>query len=311
MKSTIQPLDFGLRAGEASLLDVLVSHTNRWGEINLCMEQLGDLTGSSRTTLWRRMTVLEEKGLIETTRTKRNYGKLYKNRYKLLVFKIETSTAGQSSHIDNLTTVTTVTTKVKNTSYSLWGFAPEMEEIEMVNKWQDDDEVGGFGLLDGELPATQRQKPASKRDPKTRNQRPQHEWTPNDVASEFASQLYSKVRGIPGLLNIRKLAPILGKYRKDYGTTALFELEVIDMLINDSRRLADIKKDPANAYRIFLRMLATHGKKAQNNLEFEEIENEPELVIDYLIASDGKKFDNSMPGRVELKEYEKSLKEAE
>jgi hypothetical protein len=32
--------------------------------------------------------------------------------------------------------------------------------------------------------------------------------------------------------------------------------------------------------------------------------------LEFLIASDGTKFDKSMPGRVELAEYEQSLKEA-
>lgn len=180
-----------------------------------------------------------------------------------------------------------------------------------MNRWSDDDDdLGGFGLLEGEVPAAQRARPVSKRDPKTRNQRPQHEWTPNDTAAEFASQLYSRIRGIPGLLNVRRLAPILGKYRKDHGTTPLIEIEVMDMLLGDARRLADVKKDPANAWKIYLRMLATHGKKAQDNLEVDEpaLDNEP--AVEYIVASDGRKFDNSMPGRAALERYEEKLRRA-
>jgi hypothetical protein len=177
----------------------------------------------------------------------------------------------------------------------------------MVNNWQDDDNIGGFGLLDGEVPAAQRAKPVSKLDPKTRNIRPQHEWTPNDVASEFASQLYGKVRGIPGLINISRLAPILGKYRKDRGTTALFELEVINLMMNDDTRLHEVKKDPANAWKILLRMLATHGKKAQENIGQTEEELDEPIMERYIYASDGRKFDNSMPGRAALERWEEKI----
>jgi hypothetical protein len=277
------------------------ANVDRWGEIHLTMNELSELTGSSRTTLWRYLVALQDVGIIETRRTKRNYGKLFKNVYKI----IETSTASPSDNtvVDNQVTEII---KVKNTSYSLWGFAPEGEKM---NRWSDDDDIGGFGLLEGEVPASQKPKPTSKRDTKTRNQRPQDQWTPNDVAAEFSSQLYSRIRGIPGLLNVNKLAPILGKYRKDYGTTALLELEVMAMMMGDDRRLADVKKDPANAWRIFLRMLATHGKKAKDNLE------EPSAVdiveeVEYIVASDGRKFDNSMPGRAAVERYEEKLRRA-
>ena len=300
-------LDKGLTPREFFLLAVLFRNVDRWGDVNLTQEELTELTGSSRTTLWRDMTSLEGHGLVDVSRTKRNYGKLYKNRYKLLCLSRETSTP---SEVDltttKLSTTGTTLTKEKNTTYSLWGSAPK-EEKEMVNNWQDDDNIGGFGLLDGEVPAAQRAKPVSKRDPKTRNNRPQHEWTPNDVASEFASQLYGKVRGIPGLINISRLAPILGKYRKDRGTTALFELEVINLMMNDDTRLHEVKKDPANAWKILLRMLATHGKQAQENIGQTDEELDEPIMERYIYASDGRKFDNSMPGRAALERWEEKI----
>jgi biotin operon repressor len=300
-------LDKGLTPREFFLLAVLFRNVDRWGDVNLTQEELTELTGSSRTTLWRDMTSLEQHGLVDVSRTKRNYGKLYKNRYKLLCLSRETSTPSEVVlTTTKLSTTGTTLTKEKNTTYSLWGSAPK-EEKEMVNNWQDDDDIGGFGLLEGEVPAAQRAKPVSKRDPKTRHNRPQHEWTPNDVASEFASQLYGKIRGIPGLINISRLAPILGKYRKDRGTTALFELEVINLMMNDDTRLHEVKKDPANAWKILLRMLATHGKKAQENLGQTDEELDEPIMERYIYASDGRKFDNSMPGRAALERWEEKL----
>lgn len=301
-------LDKGLTPREFYLLAVLCRNVDRWGDVDLTMEQLGELTGSSRTTLWRDMTALESHGLVDVSRTKRNYGKLHKNKYKLLCFELETSTAVSNDLDEQVTNKDklTITTKVKNTSYSLYGSAVEGKK-ETMNKWSDDDDIGGFGLLEGELPSAKKLPAVSKKDAKTRHTRPQHEWTPNDVASEFASQLYSKIRGIPGLLNINKLAPILGKNRKVHGTTALMELEVITLMMNDNQVLYRIKQDPANAWRVFLRMITTHGQRALENLGLDDATLDIEVRDKYVYAKDGTKFDNSMPGRRELQQYEESL----
>jgi predicted transcriptional regulator len=257
------------------------------------MDDIGDYTGYGRTTISKAVASLELAGLIQVTRTKRNYGKLYFNKYKLLPCSpVRTSTADTSSN-DNLTTVTT---KELNTSYLISAEA-QKDEDGVVNKWKDDDGVGGFGLLDSDKPASS----DVKKTPKTRHSRPKAEWTSSDVASEFAYQLYQRVRGVPGLINISKLAPVLGKYRKDYGTTALYELQVLDKLLGDNRLLAEVKKAPHNAWKLFLRMLATEGGSAT-------IEAPTEDIVEQLVASDGRKFDNSVPGRLALDRYEKKLK---
>jgi DNA-binding Lrp family transcriptional regulator len=327
-------LDKGLTPRQYFLLAHLYRNVDRWGEVNLTSEELEQLTNTSRTTVWRDMTALEEAGLVDTYRTRRDFNKFSKNRYTLiapcfqpetepcftpetsdlktvsLCFPPETSTA---DYVDSNKLLTKVTTLESNTSYLIYNDASGVvlekkkpkREKKMVNKWQDDDDIGGFGLLDGEVPASQRQKPISKRDPKTRHNRPQHEWTSLDVASEFASRMYDKVRGIPGLVNVQKLAPILSKYRRDYGLTSVMELEVMDMLLGDDRKLVAVKKDPTNAYRIFLKMLSTHNQKAIANLGLNNLDEAPREQ--YVYASDGKKFDNSMPGRRAMKDYEQKL----
>ena len=293
-----------LSKSEKRLLEALEGLVDRWGEINATMVELGQITGYGRTALSKAAGSLQAAGLIRIVRTKRNFGKLYKNRYFLLQSEKRTSTADYSD-LDSQLDITTVTTKVINTSYLLC--AKAQEEGDMVNKWEDDEGLGGFGLLEGELPAAQKPKPVSKRDPKTRHQRPKAEWTTWDVSSEFAYQLYQNVRGIPGLVNISKLAPVLGKYRKDHGTTALYELEVLEMLVGDERNLVKVKKEPHNAWKLFLRMMATHGNQAT-----EQIIAETETAIreEFLFASDGKRFDNSMPGRVALENHEQKLRRA-
>lgn len=327
-------LDKGLTPRQYFLLAHLYRNVDRWGEVNLTSEELEQLTNTSRTTVWRDMTVLEDLNLVQTYRTRRDFNKFSKNRYTLvapcfttetepcfqpetsdektvsLCFPPETST---TDYVDSNKLLTTVTTLESNTSYLIYNDASSVvlekkkpkREKKMVNKWQDDDDIGGFGLLDGEVPAAQRQKPISRRDPKTRHNRPQHEWTAQDVASEFATRMYDKVRGVPGLVNVAKLAPVLNKYRSEYGLTPIMELDVLDMLMGDDRKLQAVKKDPVNAYKIFLKMLATHNQKSITNLGLENLDSAP--IQQYVYASDGKRFDNSMPGRKAMQSYEQKL----
>jgi biotin operon repressor len=283
------------------------------------MEELTNLTGYGRTSLSKAVQGLQDAGLISIKRTKRNLGYLHKNVYVLSDRtsldkgrSLQRTTTASNIAIEVVKTtklskpVTTVTTVEKDTSYLFNGSAVEKENM---NRWtEDDDNIGGFGLLDGETSSSQKPKTVSKRDSKTRHLRPQHEWTANDMASEFAARLYDKVRGIPGLVNINRLAPVLGKYRKERGTTALYELEVLDLLMMDEGRLRQVKQDPANAWKIYLRMLATHGQKALTKMGVDDVSLDITPADKYVYASDGRKFDNSMPGRAALERHETKIK---
>lgn len=261
------------------------------GTVEAGMDDFADYTGYGRTSISKAVSGLEEAGLIQITRTKRNLGKLSYNKYLLIPCSPpRTSTADKVTKSVKLTN----TTKGLKTSSLIEGEA--LEENKM-NRWKEDDDTVGFGLLD-----EPKKEETIKRTPNTRHQRPKESWTPGDVASEFASQLYSRIRGIPGLINVSKLAPVIGKYRKQYGTSALYELQVLDILLNDARKLDLVKKEPHNAWKLFLRMLATEGTKIVNAVAPEENRDE------FLFASDGRKFDNSIPGRLALKEHEEELR---
>ena len=288
----------GLLPREAALLGVLESNEDRWGEIRLTMEELSELTDMSRSTLWRALVALKEKGYVAVTRTKRNLGRLYKNVYKIL--NRETSTAGQGNSLTTLTDLTTVTTKVNNTSYCLGRDAPE--EGKMVNKWSsEDDGLVGFGLIDSYVPVEK-----VKKVPKTRHLRPQSEWTHMDVASEFTTRIYDKVRGIPGMVNTRDLAIALAANRKKFGITAEQEMKIMDQFFTNEQNLLAIKKFPKRTQGIFLNFITRTIADISNSVTIEQaVEMADQL--EYLVASDGKKFVKSASGRQELKEYEEEL----
>lgn len=261
------------------------------GTVEAGMDDFADYTGYGRTSISKAVSGLEEAGLIEITRTKRNLGKLSYNKYLLLP-----CSPGRTPTADKVVKSVTVTktTKVLKTSSLIEGTALKEENM---NRWKEDDDTIGFGLLDEPVKVE-----TIKRTPSTRHQRPKDNWTPGDVASEFASQLYSRIRGIPGLINISKLAPVIGKYRKQYGTTPLYELQVMDLLLNDARKLVLVKKEPHNAWKLYLRMLATEG----NRVVAPQSAEEPR--VDVLVSTDGRQFDNSIPGRLALKEHEEELR---
>jgi hypothetical protein len=312
-------LDLGLKPNEFYLLASLFRHADKSGVVDLTMEQLSGMVGMSRTTLWREMSKLEDKGLVDTHRTKRNLGKFWKNKYQLLspcfisehmgvdidlndalsCFKDETSTADS-----NITADLLVTTKVKNTTYSLGADAPKREGS-MVSRWKDDDDdIAGVGLFASEaVPAG---KKISKRDPKTRHQRPQEDWTAADVASEFAFRVYDKVRGIPGLVNTNALRGALSANRARFEMNATLEMELLERFFGDERNLQLIKGSPKKAHGIFLNFITTNVSRVVDDLQM----TSEDKVENYIYASDGKRFDNSMPGRRDLKEYEEKLRRA-
>jgi DNA-binding Lrp family transcriptional regulator len=300
----------GLNKSEERTWIAFTQLVDRWGFVNSTMIELGEMLGYSRETLRQAIRGLESKGLVETTRTKRNFGKLYKNRYKL-VGLASTADYGITYQTDN------VTIKEINTSYLFGAEAPRKAEMKKeikvgMNRWTDDDDLAGVGKFDPEIGIAREGTTVSKRDPKTRFLRPQEEWTAADVASEFSSRVYARVRGIPGLVNTAKVRGALSKNRANHGMTAQIELEIMDMFFGDERFLQEARKNPQHIPGRFLRMFTTHLDKALENLGLPPVDYTEPQVVDssskYVFASDGKAFDNSMPGRKRRDKYELTLK---
>jgi hypothetical protein len=272
---------------------------------------------------------LEKAGLVETVRTKRNLGKLSFNRYKLVSpsHKIVGLTpepphktvdspphkiVGSTADIGNTSNYLKVN---KTTSYLVpSGTKGNRRSFILVNRWQEDDSVGGFGLFEDELAEKTSGPSVSKRNPKTRNQRPQHEWTAADVASEFSSRIYKTIPGVPNILNTDKLRGALSKMRKDYDSNALIELEIMKIFFEDPWLQREGVDKPQYIVGRFLKSFAAHYDQALRNLGLPErnIPSENDVLsassAEFVYASDGRRFDNSMPGRLALDKYEDKLR---
>lgn len=283
---------------------------SRWGEVRASMEDIAELTGFSRSSIHRAIVGLEESNWIEIVRTKRNYGLLSHNKYKILRrVTNDTSAAnlvaepGVSDDTSTRSTITTITTvKVKPTSKSKNTNPSGLKEATVVNRWQDDDDAGVVGLFENEVPASA---PKAVKAKAHRNERPQSEWTAQMVASEFASRVYANIRGIPGMVNTKRLAIALSVNRKAHGITASVEMAAMDKFFSDERNFATLKKFPKNSHGVFLNAITKYV--AENH------DTSPEVVDtekreEYIYASDGRRFDNSMPGRAALERYEEKIK---
>jgi len=295
------------------------------------MEELARYAQCSEESIRRAVRGLEKAELIKVERTKRNFGKLYKNRYYLIspshknvdensaIHKNEDEVIHKnvgSTHDYSDSNYIEDNKEIKTTS--LFMFEPEhtkkVKEI-ILKGWQDDDaELSGFGLFDDEVPAAQKQKPVSKRSGKTRNLRPQEDWTPLDVASEFASRVYAKLPGAVNVVNTVQLQKILGKNRKQFDLSPIIELEVMRLFLEDNWFKTAARSYPQYVQGRFLKFFTSHLHIALKNLGLHsDLTMSEEQAMssredEFVYASDGTRFDNSMPGRRNLDRYEAKLR---
>lgn len=284
---------------------------DRWGGLKASMDDLAELTGYSRSALSRAVSGLADNGWVRIVRTKRNYGLLSVNSYEILRCSRRKTSEDDGCASGETSTRSHVTIKSTNTVKSTNQVKPisklhklhpadamgEKKEFVVINRWEDDD-IGGFGLLDGEVSGLV---PKATKGKIHREQKPIEKWTSADVASEFAARIYAKVRGIPGLINTRNLAMALASNRKKHGVTAVQEMAAMEKFFGDERNFTTIRKFPKNAHGMFLNAITHYLASAPVAASGPQPEK-------YVYASDGTKFDNSMFGRLELQEYESSLK---
>ena len=170
------------------------------------------------------------------------------------------------------------------------------------------DDLAGFGLVE---PKDAPQPKIRKSDPRTRGKRPEHEWTPMDVAAEFSFQVGRKYPLLPGTVNVKSLSGALAKFRKQYQTTALIELELLRLFMADETNFKDIGDEAPFLYKRFLSSFGKKMNQARNNLGLNKITSKIEISESSgtLTASDGRVFQNSLSGRTQLERHERRLKE--
>ena len=148
-----------------------------------------------------------------------------------------------------------------------------------------------------------------KSDPKTRGKRPEHEWTAMDVAAEFSYQVGRKYPLLPGTVNVKQLSGALRKFRTQYGTTPLIELELLRLFMQDERNFKEIGDEAPFLYKRYLSSFGTKMNQARENLGLNKVTAKIETTptSGTLKASDGRVFQNTLTGRAQLERYEKKL----
>lgn len=325
-----------LSASEYRLLDIICTLSKK-NQLLISQEDLARYAQTSVDSIGRAVKALKAVGAIKIERTRRNFGKTYINNY-VLAFPSHSGTTPQNcgvdkgldrknaDDLDRKNAVTTadidiaINNNIENKTTSYFMFEPEhgkkKKKVVFVGRgWQDDDmDLAGFGLFDDEVPASQKQAPVSKRSAKTRHQRPQDDWTALDIAVEFAARVYQQIPGVVNPVNTIELQKIIGKNRKQFNLNPLIELELMKLFFADPWFKNEAKNSPHYIQGRFLKFFTSHLHVALKNLGLHSdltITEEQALSAkqeEFIYASDGTPFDNSMPGRKDLDLYEARLR---
>jgi DNA-binding MarR family transcriptional regulator len=73
-----------MNKSETLVFETIKLSLDRWGNSSISMVELQERTGYGRTQISKAVATLSAEGYIGVTRTKRNLGRLYKNKYSVL-----------------------------------------------------------------------------------------------------------------------------------------------------------------------------------------------------------------------------------
>jgi hypothetical protein len=327
----------GISDYQFRLLAVLCRLQPLEGVIEASIAELGSLTGgASEKTVRRALIALEKHGYIEKTATKQANGYRGQNTYRvspkcpisldkndhtncpISMDKNDRTSPGYvtigSSDINSHKSLVPngqnnqISNKLKTFEASETPL--KKMKVPMRENYDDGDDLAGFGLVE---PRDVPQKKISRRDPKTRGRRPQHEWTAMDVAAEFSYLVAKKYPILPGTVNVKALSGALAKFRNQYGTTALIELELLRLFMADESNFKHIGDEAPHLYKSFLASFGKRMNQARENLGLPRLSQKetptPSATVAPLVASDGRVFQNSMSGRAQLQRHEARLKQ--
>ena len=316
MKIPVEAYSANLTDYQFRLLAVLCHLAGARGPVKASAAELGIQTGNvHEKTVRRGLKALEEAGFIKRTPTKKAGGMRGVDRVDICVQAVgdanvrttgDKVTNSYSSQIVDKPLVPNSQDSYKLKESETEGFTKEIKVP--MRKWEDDgDDLAGFGLVE-ERDAPQPK--IRKSDPKTRGKRPEHEWTAMDVAAEFSYQVGRKYPLLPGTVNVKELSGALRKFRTQYGTTPLVELELLRLFMQDERNFRDIGDEAPHLYKKYLASFGKKMNQARENLGLNKVTAKVETAqtSDRLVASDGRSFQNSLSGRAQLKRHEERLK---
>jgi len=298
------------------LLVVLCHLAGSEGVIKASVTRLCSETGNVHDkTVRRALKALEGYGLISRIRTRRANGyrgvDIYRlNSYRTLEFQDSNVRASHDykSRSQSTNRLLVPNSKDSNKLKYIEAHKAPLRKIQVPMKGYDDGEdLAGFGLVEQRDAPQQK---LNKRDPKTRGKRPEHEWTAMDVAAEFSYRVGRKYPLLPGTVNVKELSGALAKFRKQYGTTPLIELELLRLFMADESNFKTIGDEAPHLYKLYLASFGKRMNQARENLGLGRVaKEEPSTVrMPVVTASDGREFQNSMSGRVQLKRYEQKLR---
>ena len=281
--------------------------------------ELSILTGNvHQKTVRRALKALEEKGLISQSVNYGKGGRQSPNTIHIGDSKVHPGWDANvhpahdkvtNSYLNHPTNMSLVpNSHISNNSYKYFEPKGFKKEIKVpMKKFDDGDDLAGFGLVE---PKDAPQPRIKKNDPKTRGKRPEHEWTPMDVAAEFSYQVGRKYPLLPGTVSVKQLSGALAKFRKQYGTTAIIELELLRLFMQDENNFKSIGDEAPFLYKRYLSSFGNKMNQARENLGLGKINAKISTtpVSGTLTASDGTVFQNSLSGRAQLERYEKRLK---
>lgn len=314
MKLPDELLEAELTHYQFRLLVVLYHLADRKGVIETSVGHLAALTKvTAQSHVKASLKALEDAGYLVATRRKRNRGLYTTSQYTLCGPLERLTSIGSSEPLQRLTThepdglVLLPNSHIVNKLISNENIKIQKVSEETMNKsWrqeqQQDEQVGGIGKFAEESPRST----PSKKDTKTRGKRPQAEWTVRDVAAEFSFLVGRKFPWLPGTVNVNHLAGALGKMRKEYQTTALVEMEILKMFMVDEKNFKDVGDEAPHLYKRYLAMFRTHMNKARENVGLTNpVDDEEEQFV---YASDGRRFDNTIVGRKYLERHEGKIR---
>ena len=302
------------------LMVVLCRFAGSKGRFKASVEVLGRETDKkSDKTVRRALKELERHGLIATSPTRRANGfngflmiEIRDSNYRAIGDANYRASHGYVTNSPRSQSTNKPLVPNSQDSYQLKDIrnteGVSLKEVKVpMRNYDDGDDLAGFGLVE---PKDEPAKKISKRDPKTRGKRPEHEWTPMDVAAEFSFRVGRKYPLLPGTVNVRALSGALSKFRKQYGTTALIELELLRLFMADERNFKQIGDEAPNLYKLYLASFGKKMNQARENLGLHRVASEktPVAKMATITASDGREFQNSMSGRAQLERYEQKLR---